>query len=305
MAPRHVSVPKPAPKSTSTKVASVPKVIHQVAQNDATLSQPKIIPPTPVKSTAVATAPSPTPSTTTAPMSTPPALTGPSTPGGGTDSGSPKGDIEGSGTGDHGNGNGIGPGEGPGTGEGKGPFGIDAGPGEGPRHIVYVVDESGSMDSRIDTTRSELDDALSTLSTDETFNMIAFSTDVRVFDEGTMDRGSRANVDQAKQWLGYQRPDGGTNLQRALQSALGMPGVNVVVLITDGVPTYGETNFGKIARNIRRSNRNHARIYTIGLIGKNPDGTDDTFEATKLLQQLALDSGGTSKFVSLGVSTPE
>jgi hypothetical protein len=37
----------------------------------------------------------------------------------------------------------------------------------------------------------------------------------------------------------------------------------------------------------------------------NPDGTDDSFEAARLLKQLADDSGGTSKFVSLGEATPD
>lgn len=232
-------------------------------------------------------------------------MTGPSTPGGGTDSGSPKGSDEGSGTGDKGNGNGVGPGEGPGAGSGKGPFGVDTGPGEGPRHIVYVVDVSGSMVSRIDTTRSELVAALDTLTSDESFNLIAFSDKVHAFDEGRLETATRDNVALAKQWLEFQRPDSGTDLQDALLRALKMPDVNVVVVITDGVPTVGETNFEKIARNVTRRNRNHARIYTVGLIGKNPDGSDDRFEATRLLTRLADESGGTHKFVVLGDSTPE
>jgi hypothetical protein len=194
-------------------------------------------------------------------------------------------------------GNGTGTGTGQGT--GAGPFGIDTGGGGDPRHIVYVVDISGSM-----TTRAELTSALSTLTPAESFDLISFAADVHPFDEA-LERATSDNLAVAKQWLEYQRPDGGTNLQDALTRALRMPGVNVVVLITDGVPTVGETDFGKIARNIRKRNVNHARIYTIGLIGRNPDGTSDAFEAQQLLTHLADDSGGTHKFVILGDTTPD
>jgi len=289
MAPRH-STPPP-PTSTQHTVAK------RVASNQAEL-------PAKPADTTPATTTSTTPSDNTKPAA-PTALTGPTTPGGGTDSGSPKGSDEGSGTGDKGNGNGVGPGEGPGTGSGPGPFGVDAGPGEGLRHIVYVVDVSGSMVSRIDTTRRELTDALGTLTPDESFDLIAFSDKAHVFDDARLDPATAGNIALAKQWLAYQRPEGGTALQAALMDALAMPNVNVVVVITDGVPTIGETNFGKIAKNVKRRNKNHARIYTVGLIGKNPDGTDDSFEAARLLTQLADESGGTHKFVELGEATPQ
>ena len=289
MAPKHVSIPAPS------RPVPHPVIAHKVASNQAEL---------PAQDRPTSPTPSTAPVDTTATTPAAPAMTGPSTPGGGTDSGSPKGSDEGSGTGDRGNGNGTGPGDSTGTGSGPGPFGIDAGPGEGPRHIVYVVDVSGSMDSRIDSTRQQLSDALSTLSPRESFNLIAFSNKTRVFDEGRLDPATQDNVSLAKRWLDYQQPNGGTALQDALMQALSMPDVNVVVVITDGVPTIGETNFGKIAKNIRRRNRNHARIYTVGQIGKNPDGTDDSFEAARLLTQLADDSGGTHKFVTLGVATP-
>ena len=35
-----------------------------------------------------------------------------------------------------------------------------------------------------------------------------------------------------------------------------------------------------ITEDVRRLNVNHIPIYAIGLVGKNPDGTDDSFEAT-------------------------
>ena len=78
-----------------------------------------------------------------------------------------------------------------------------------------------------------------------------------------------------------------------------------MVLLTDGVPTVGEQDFGKLARLIRRRNRSHARISAVGMVGKNPDGSDNSFDAANLLKQIAADRGGACEIVPLGVATPE
>ena len=80
--------------------------------------------------------------------------------------------------------------------------------------------------------------------------------------------------------------------------------VNEVVILTDGVPTVGETDPEKLTQALRRFNVRRARISTIGLVGRNPDGTDDSFAAARLLQRIASDSGGASKLVSLGSVNP-
>jgi len=211
---------------------------------------------------------------------------------------------------------GRGPGSESGTGKGSGagsgtsrdagePFGIGKGmAGDGaPRHVVYILDISGSMSSRIDRAEQELRRALNGLRPDETFNIVVFSDEARSFDSG-MAPATPDLVRRATDFLDSLRVDGGTNLESALMRALTLPDVNEVVLLTDGVPTVGETDFGTLARRVRRLNRNHARISAVGMVGKNPDGTDNSFEAAQLLQQIARDSGGTSKVVTLGVATP-
>ena len=85
--------------------------------------------------------------------------------------------------------------------------------------------------------------------------------------------------------------------------------MNEVILLTDGVPTnengpYPKEEFPRIAREISRFNRQHARISTVGMVGKSPDGLDQSFEAAQLLQQIARDSGGSCKLVTVGVASP-
>ena len=93
-----------------------------------------------------------------------------------------------------------------------------------------------------------------------------------------------------------------------------MPGVNVVFVITDGVPTidaYGDgiddtkKYMAAFPRRVRGWNVSNARIYTVGLVGKDPDGRDESFEAAGMLQQISRESGGVSKIVTVGVATPQ
>ena len=215
--------------------------------------------------------------------------------------------MESKGTGGKGaaDGTGTGKGAGPGTGQAAGePFGIGqglAGNG-GPRHVVYVLDISGSMTSRIDRAEDELRRALSGLEPQETFNIVVFSDHVRSFDTG-MAPATTALKQRADFFLTTLQVGGDTNLDAAMKRALSLPDINDVVLLTDGVPHgAGENNFKKLARLIRERNKNHARISTVGLVGRNPDGTDDSFEAAALLRQIAQDSGGASELVTLGIN---
>jgi len=237
----------------------------------------------------------------------PPAL--PAAPSGGAaGQGRGRGDAEGRGQGGS---------SGSGSGGGGGPFGIGsggAGGGEGLRHIVYVLDISGSMTSRIDRARQELKDAMAGLVPGESFGIVTFSDHSHVFDN-QLDAATPDMVARASYFLSTLQIGGGTNLDSAMRTALGMPGVNVVVLITDGDPTEDGNDaimpedearyFSIFTRRVREINTHHARIYTIGLVGKNPFGKDVSFEATRLLQQLSRDSGGVSKIVPLGTADPQ
>lgn len=276
----------PAPTVVTTQRAA-PFVVHNV-----------IAPPLPALAPVAVSAPAPTP--VVRPTAPPTPVTG--SGAGGTTSGK-------------GAGAGVGAGKGSGAGSGAGhdagePFGIGKGmAGDGaPRHVVYVLDISGSMASRIDRVEMEVRRALRGLRPGETFNIVAFSDEVRTFDT-SMAPATPDLVRKASAYLDTLEVGGRTNLEGAMAKALSLPGVNEVVLLTDGVPTnedgpYPKEEFPRIAREINRFNRQRARISAVGMIGKNPDGTDDSFEAAYLLQQIARDSGGVAELVTVGVASP-
>jgi Mg-chelatase subunit ChlD len=164
---------------------------------------------------------------------------------------------------------------------------------------VYVLDISASMLNRLAKARAELRAAMATLQPSETFDIVAFFGDIRVF-RGAQVAATPENIAAAGVFLDGLDFEEGTNFEKALLSALGRRGVNLVVLITDGVPTVGQTKWKKLTKEIREANRSRARIFTIGLVGQDPQGKDRSFEAKRLLQQISGDSGGQSKLFPLG-----
>ena len=207
--------------------------------------------------------------------------------------GNGRGDGKGDGSGKGGNGNGGNGGSGGGGNGGGGslPFGLGKGGGSGPRHIVYVLDVSWSMEPRIDRAENELRAALKTLQPNESFGIVALYKKTRVLEKQLLP-ATPANIAQANRFLNKLILGDGTNVEGAMMRALSMRGVNVVVLITDGVPNYGEADFDNLARRVRALNTQKARIFTVGLVGKNPDGSDDSFLATRLLENIALQNNG-------------
>ena len=85
---------------------------------------------------------------------------------------------------------------------------------------------------------------------------------------------------------------GMTNINGALLIALAeKPNPNrprIIVFLTDGCPTTGETNAARILENVAKANRNLSRIFVFGV------GYDVN---DHLLDKMAADNGGTRNYV--------
>ncbi len=161
-----------------------------------------------------------------------------------------------------------------------------------PRDLTLVVDVSGSMSgSKLEQAKAALAQALGALGAQDRFRLIAFSSGVTEFRTG-LTPATRANVERAQEFVGSLAAGGGTNIEGALDVALGQaPGterVSLVVFLTDGLPSVGQTQPDQIAT-AAGSRIGASRIFTVGV------GTDVN---TYLLDMLAKEGRGSATYVA-------
>lgn len=159
------------------------------------------------------------------------------------------------------------------------------------RDVTLVLDVSGSMTGeKIRQARAAGVQLLGTLGEQDRFRLIDFSSDVRSFRDEFLP-ATRRNVAAGVDYLKELRAAGGTNIEGALLEALrggaGPGRLPLVLFLTDGMPTVGESRADVLAEMVgeRRGNR---RIFTFGV------GADVN---VALLEQLAIDGRGTAHFV--------
>jgi len=160
-----------------------------------------------------------------------------------------------------------------------------------PRDVTFVIDVSGSMNGqKIEQARSAGKQLLRTLSSDDRFRLIDFSSDVRTFRDD-FSYATRENVRAAERYLDDLDAQGSTNISGALDEALSAPmqsgRLPIILFLTDGQPTVGERDGSVIAGNVARR-RGARRLFTFGV------GADLN---VSLIEQLALEGRGTASFV--------
>src|SRR5215471_16265838 len=109
-----------------------------------------------------------------------------------------------------------------------------------PRTVILAFDSSLSMQwNKLDSSFQAFEALLRSLRTQDQFNVIVFNSDVSLFAKSVQP----AAPDQIEKALGFvkqSRLRGGTNMETALERALGQAGPNAyVVLFTDGGATQG------------------------------------------------------------------
>src|SRR6266700_3290858 len=119
------------------------------------------------------------------------------------------------------------------------------------RDIVAVLDVSGSMSGdKLDQARAALVQLLGTLRRGDRFRIVTFGSGVRRYAAGWTEV-SADNVHAAQDWVRRLDTNGGTNIAGALTEAFserpGEGALGVVVFLTDGLPTVGETDPERIA----------------------------------------------------------
>lgn len=161
-----------------------------------------------------------------------------------------------------------------------------------PRDLSLVVDVSGSMSGqKLDQAKAALRQALGTLRPEDRFRLIAFSSGVRNFRDG-FTPATGANLREAREFVDALQADGGTNISGALDAVLGNSvseeRLQLVIFLTDGVPSVGEQDPDRIAAQAG-GRIGRARVFTVGV------GHDVN---TYLLDRLAKEGRGSAEYVA-------
>lgn len=137
------------------------------------------------------------------------------------------------------------------------------------REVTVVIDRSGSMaGEKMDQAKAAALQVIEGLADGEAFNIIEYSTTVSQFAARPVvkDATSRA---QARQYIRAIGPSGGTNIHDALVESLRpdpLPGtLPIVLFLTDGLPTVGQTSEVAIGAVVEKGNPHQRRVFAFGV----------------------------------------
>ncbi|XP_061523834.1 LOW QUALITY PROTEIN: inter-alpha-trypsin inhibitor heavy chain H5 [Phycodurus eques] len=168
-----------------------------------------------------------------------------------------------------------------------------------PKNVVFVIDTSASM---LGTKMRQTKDALFTILRDlraiDHFNFVSFSNKIRVWRPSGLVPVTPINIRDAKKFIYTLMPTGGTNIDGAIQSGsallrdylsgahAGANSVSLVIFLTDGRPTVGESQSPAILGNTRSAVLDKFCVFTIGI------GNDVDY---KLLERMSMENCGTMR----------
>ena len=161
------------------------------------------------------------------------------------------------------------------------------------KEIIFVIDKSGSMrGDKIAQVKRVFTGIIADLPPDDHFNIIFFDREVMVFRDALIEANTQTKAEAAN-FVAALGADGGTNINEALLTALGMfdpdsERVPIIVFLTDGEPTEGVTSPYVIRDNVKAANGAEASIFTIAF------GIDDD-ENYDFLRALSLENCGVAE----------
>lgn len=150
-----------------------------------------------------------------------------------------------------------------------------------PKQVVFVLDRTGSMlGPKIEQARKSLLYCLNSLQPDDRFDVITFNESPDVL-MNSLQPANAENIGKAKRFVENIEAAGGTNIEDALHAALKLlqndPGkAKMIVFLTDGLPTVGETNIDTILKHVKewnvtvaKADDTNAHFRTVGLAPPN------------------------------------
>ncbi len=143
-----------------------------------------------------------------------------------------------------------------------------------PKDIAFVVDTSGSMaGNKLNQARKALAFCLANLNETDRFEVVRFSTEAEPLFNGLVDANA-ANVQKATEFVNNLKPIGGTAIDDALRKVMSMKidknGADrpfVIIFLTDGLPTVGETREDAIVEHALKVSKDagNVRVFSFGI----------------------------------------
>jgi Ca-activated chloride channel family protein len=161
------------------------------------------------------------------------------------------------------------------------------------KDIVFVLDTSGSMndEGKIEKARSALLFGVKSLRDTDRFNVISFAGEERLMESGIIQANAQGRA-RGEAFVNKLKATGGTNINDALRAGFRQftqsDRPKLLVFMTDGLPTVGETNIARIIENAHATRIPGIRLFTFGV------GYDVN---TALLDKLAAENGGVADYV--------
>ncbi|HTK39120.1 MAG TPA: VWA domain-containing protein, partial [Pyrinomonadaceae bacterium] len=161
------------------------------------------------------------------------------------------------------------------------------------KDIVFVIDTSGSMadEGKMDKARAGLLFGIRGLREGDRFNVISFAGEEHLMKlklTAANEQGKR----RGEEFVKKLSPSGGTNINDALKAALrqfdSSDRPKMLVFMTDGLPTVGESDVDKILKNASETKVTGLHLFTFGV------GYDVN---TRLLDKLASENSGVADYI--------
>uniref|UniRef100_A0A8C4QN46 VWFA domain-containing protein n=1 Tax=Eptatretus burgeri TaxID=7764 RepID=A0A8C4QN46_EPTBU len=176
-----------------------------------------------------------------------------------------------------------------------------------PKNIVFIIDVSTSMwGSKIVQTREAMVTILDQLKPEDHFTLVKFSHHISTWNE-EMTIANEENIEKAKEFSRQLTPSGMTNINDAIlrgsailrkahkEEKLPPRSASILLLLTDGDPSYGETNKENIRRNVKNDLGEDVTLFCLGF-GMNLD--------YGFLEKMALDNQGLARKIFEGADAP-
>ena len=160
------------------------------------------------------------------------------------------------------------------------------------KNIIFILDTSGSMSGeKIKQARDSLVFCLNSLHPEDRFNVISFSSVITPLSKELMAANSD-NIQAATRKVSAFIATGSTDINKAVITGLDQlskeEGPNMIIFLTDGLPTSGVTVTDRILQNINSANKSDTRVFVFG-VGYDVD--------IHFLDKLSKENRGLSEYV--------